>query len=117
MQLEFCGHSSEGWGPQSSLRPFDLTPCFESTVLVSIPSILLLAFGIRRILKLRRRAILIRGSTSRTLSQGKTVRLAFQPNFVAARLFFDLILVERENIETLSFSYHPYGIELTISFL
>jgi hypothetical protein len=75
--MEFCGHSGEGWGPQSSLRSFDLTPCFERTVFFSIPSAFLVLFGILWILKLRRRAILIRGSASRRFSQTKVVSRLF----------------------------------------
>ena len=112
----FCGHSSEGWGPRSPLRSFDLTPCFESTVLFAIPSALLVTFGIPRILKSRRSPIFIRGSTSRRLSQTKTVSLSFLSNFVTAcpRPSF-LSVLSRENIETLSFPYRPYDIKLTIS--
>jgi hypothetical protein len=109
--MEFCGHSSEGWGPQSSLRPFDLTPCFEWTILFSVPSALLVTLGIPRILKLRRNAIFIRGSTSRRLSQTKIVRFDIFAEFLCPP---DSILSvwSRENIETLYFSYRPHDIEL-----
>ena len=93
--MEFCGHSNEGWGPQSSLRPFDLTPCFEWTVLFSIPSALLITFGIQHILKLRRRAIFIRGSTSRRLSSAKIVRSTFFRVFVSTGLDFESLIWEK----------------------
>ena len=32
--------SDEGWGPSSSNRPFDFTPCFENTVLLAVPDAL-----------------------------------------------------------------------------
>ncbi|KAF9909398.1 hypothetical protein BX616_011195 [Lobosporangium transversale] len=36
----FC-HDQEGWGPTSSLRP-SLTPCVENTILLTLPSLILL---------------------------------------------------------------------------
>lgn len=30
--------NDEGWGPNSSKRPFDFTPCFEDTVLLAVPN-------------------------------------------------------------------------------
>jgi hypothetical protein len=110
--MEFCAHSSEGWGPWSPLRSFDLTPCFEWTVLFSIPSALLVAFGIRCILKLRRKAIFIRGSASRRLSQAKIVRLTSCRVFASTQLdFFDRV---EGKYRTLYLSYHTCDIRLTI---
>lgn len=30
-----CRADSEGWGPVSRIRPFDLTPCFEESAVLS----------------------------------------------------------------------------------
>ena len=44
---DLCRHP-EGLGPVSRLRPFDLTPCFEDAVLLSIPLGLLIALSLLR---------------------------------------------------------------------
>lgn len=40
----FCP-SIEGYGPQSLLRTFDLSPCFESAVVLVAPLVFLLVLG------------------------------------------------------------------------
>lgn len=39
----------EGWGPVSTLREFDLTPCFEEGILLSSLLIVLLAVSLFRL--------------------------------------------------------------------
>ena len=46
-----CRHS-EGWGPVSRLRPFDLTPCFEEGILFSVPLGSLIVLGLIRVYQL-----------------------------------------------------------------
>jgi ATP-binding cassette subfamily C (CFTR/MRP) protein 1 len=47
-------HHSEGWGPISRLRPFDLTPCFEEAVLFSVPLGSLIVLSLIRVYQLRK---------------------------------------------------------------
>ncbi|KAI9207232.1 P-loop containing nucleoside triphosphate hydrolase protein [Polychytrium aggregatum] len=50
--LEGLCASPEGWGPWSESRLLDFTPCFENAVLLTIPNLFLLAFGIPRLVGL-----------------------------------------------------------------
>ncbi|KAI9139661.1 hypothetical protein BKA69DRAFT_1084383 [Paraphysoderma sedebokerense] len=45
----------EGWGPWSSDRILDFTPCFEDFIITNIPMLFLILFGIPRLLKLSKR--------------------------------------------------------------
>ncbi|KAI8853927.1 P-loop containing nucleoside triphosphate hydrolase protein [Chytridium lagenaria] len=45
----FCSDDPDGWGPWSALRPFDLTACFENTILAQLPRLLLLLLAIPRL--------------------------------------------------------------------
>jgi ATP-binding cassette, subfamily C (CFTR/MRP), member 1 len=38
--------NGEGWGPGSSKRPFDFTPCFEDTVLLGVPASVFVLFAL-----------------------------------------------------------------------
>ncbi|KAI8611102.1 P-loop containing nucleoside triphosphate hydrolase protein [Chytriomyces sp. MP71] len=51
----FCADSSEGAGPWSRERAFDLTPCFEDTTIALVPPLLLAALGLLRLWTLRKR--------------------------------------------------------------
>jgi ATP-binding cassette subfamily C (CFTR/MRP) protein 1 len=67
--------NSEGWGPVSRLRPFDLTPCFEDAVLLSIPLGLLIVFSLLRSWQLSRLSALRRAQRINTwLLWAKLVR-------------------------------------------
>ncbi|KAF8271622.1 metal resistance protein YCF1 [Lactarius quietus] len=46
-------HHTEGWGPVSRLRPFDLTPCFEEGILFSVPLGSLIFLSLVRVYQLR----------------------------------------------------------------
>ncbi|CDH53086.1 abc metal ion [Lichtheimia corymbifera JMRC:FSU:9682] len=48
-------HNAEGWGPFSSLRGPDFTPCFEDSVVMLVPSIFLLLAGVVRLYILGKR--------------------------------------------------------------
>jgi ATP-binding cassette subfamily C (CFTR/MRP) protein 1 len=68
-------HHSEGWGPISQLRPFDLTPCFEEGVLFSVPLSSLIALSLIRVYQLRKRDALQRTQKiNARLLWGKLVR-------------------------------------------
>ena len=68
-------HHSEGWGPISQLRPFDLTPCFEEGVLFSIPLGSLIALSLVRAYQLRKLDTLQRSQKINVwLLRGKLVR-------------------------------------------
>jgi ATP-binding cassette, subfamily C (CFTR/MRP), member 1 len=41
-----CPNNDEGWGPGSSKRSFDFTPCFEDTVLFPVPNALFILFAL-----------------------------------------------------------------------
>ncbi|KAI8881443.1 multi drug resistance-associated protein MRP [Backusella circina FSU 941] len=51
-------YNPEGWGPYSSIRQPDFTPCFEDTVVMMIPSVYLLIAGCIRFWTLSKRKIL-----------------------------------------------------------
>jgi hypothetical protein len=62
----------EGWGPQSRLRQFDFTPCFEDTILFAVPETIFVISALATLKKLsERREIPYRKSLFLTL---KTVR-------------------------------------------
>lgn len=68
-----------GWGPVSSLRPFDFTPCFEQGVLIPICLIFLLIVGVPRVWILLRdkgdhAGESLRGRKSWFMLQAKLVR-------------------------------------------
>lgn len=65
-------YSSEGWGPYSSVRPTDLTPCFESAA-VAVTALLLLAVGAGTLVAFRRRPRIGRGQASASLLGWKLV--------------------------------------------
>ena len=50
-------HHSEGWGPVSKQRPFDLTPCFEDGALVGGSLAFLFLGAILRTYQLRSKEI------------------------------------------------------------
>ncbi|KAI8647805.1 multi drug resistance-associated protein MRP [Parasitella parasitica] len=56
-------YNSEGWGPFSSIRHPDFTPCFEDTIVLLIPSVYVLAAGIIRFWILSKRAQLSKDAT------------------------------------------------------
>ncbi|KAI0285929.1 metal resistance protein YCF1 [Russula aff. rugulosa BPL654] len=73
---DLCRHS-EGWGPVSRLRPFDLTPCFEDAVF-SVPLGLLIALSFLRSWHLSRLSALRRTQKINTwLLWAKLVILGF----------------------------------------
>jgi ATP-binding cassette subfamily C (CFTR/MRP) protein 1 len=47
-------HHSEGWGPVSRFRPFDLTSCFEEGILFSVPLGSLIVLSLVRVYQLYR---------------------------------------------------------------
>lgn len=68
-------HHSEGWGPVSRLRPFDLTPCFEEGVLFSVPLGSLIVLSLFRVYQLGQLVALQRTQkTNVRLLWGKLVR-------------------------------------------
>lgn len=69
----FCP-DSEGWGPASDLRQFDLTPCFEGGVIV--PSVLgvFVLVAATRTLYLQRRPIRPENAKTRKWLATKLVR-------------------------------------------
>src|SRR6266478_6239758 len=85
---DLCRHP-EGWGPVSRLRPFDLTPCFEDAVLLSVPLGLLVALGLLRSWHLSRLSALRRTQKVNTwLLWAKLVRV------FACSLLFIVIVME-----------------------
>ncbi|KAI8342383.1 hypothetical protein BC941DRAFT_139243 [Chlamydoabsidia padenii] len=47
--------NSEGWGPFSTIRVPDFTPCFEESVVLLIPAAYLIVFGMARVWVLTKR--------------------------------------------------------------
>ncbi|KAG8872786.1 hypothetical protein FRC20_009062 [Serendipita sp. 405] len=45
---------AEGWGPVSNRRVFDLTPCFEDTILLAIPALIFSGFALVNLWKLNK---------------------------------------------------------------
>lgn len=71
-------HHSEGWGPVSQLRPFDLTPCFEEAVLFTVPLGSLIVLSLIRVFQLRQFVALQRAQKINVrLLWGKLVRAHF----------------------------------------
>ncbi|OAD00212.1 hypothetical protein MUCCIDRAFT_166009 [Mucor lusitanicus CBS 277.49] len=56
-------YNPEGWGPFSSIRQPDFTPCFEDTVVMLIPSIYVLVAGFVRVWMLSKRTQLSKDAT------------------------------------------------------
>lgn len=50
----FC-RSIEGYGPRSTLRKFDFTPCFESAVLLPAPYLILIVAGLVDVARIQRK--------------------------------------------------------------
>ncbi|KCV70415.1 hypothetical protein H696_02759 [Fonticula alba] len=48
--IDFCG--PEGFGPGSSLREFDLTPCFQATIVSFLPQLFVILLGVPLLYKL-----------------------------------------------------------------
>ena len=65
-------YNGEGWGPYSSLRDTDLTPCFESSVIV-VPALLLVLVGSLIVGLLARQQRRARGGMSERLLGWKLV--------------------------------------------
>ena len=61
----YHGHH-EGWGPVSTLREFDLTPCFEEGIILSTPLVVLLLVSLFRLWGITPKA------TNRTLTSRST---------------------------------------------
>ncbi|KAI9363460.1 hypothetical protein DFJ73DRAFT_811265 [Zopfochytrium polystomum] len=49
------GSDGEGWGPWSSNRSFDLTTCFEDSVLLNVPSVIFFLLAVPRLVVVLRR--------------------------------------------------------------
>ena len=64
----------EGWGPVSSLRQFDLTPCFEEGVVLSSPLVLFVVLAAFRVYAFRNLESHPRGRKSRLFLWAKLVR-------------------------------------------
>lgn len=67
-------YDREGWGPYSKIRETDLTPCFESGVLV-VPALLLVIVGSLVVGLLARKDKRVRGKQSERLLGWKLVSL------------------------------------------
>lgn len=75
-------HHSEGWGPVSRLRAFDLTPCFEEGVLISVPLGSLIVLSLIRVYQLRQFVALQRTQKINVrLLWGKLVRGRFKSGY------------------------------------
>ena len=81
-------HDAEGWKSISSLRSFDLTPCFEEGVLLSSLHALVLVAAVYRSFSVASLHSLERGVKSRWVLRGKIVRLC------SSQIPFRLIPVE-----------------------
>lgn len=64
----------EGWGPVSTARPFDLTPCFEEGILLSTLLVLFVIAGVFRCWALRSWEVLPRCRKSLWVLRAKLVR-------------------------------------------
>ncbi|CAO3622955.1 unnamed protein product [Cunninghamella blakesleeana] len=69
--------NGEGWGPFSEERVPDFTFCFEESVIMLIPSVFLLVFGMARIWTLSKRDDLTSDMTHNWLYFAKMTTLAF----------------------------------------
>jgi ATP-binding cassette subfamily C (CFTR/MRP) protein 1 len=79
-------HHSEGWGPVSQLRPFDLTPCFEEAILFSVPLGSLIVLSLVRVFRLRQFVALQRTQKLNVrLLWGKLVRAHFNSGRLSFR--------------------------------
>ncbi|KAI8093508.1 multi drug resistance-associated protein MRP [Halteromyces radiatus] len=67
--------NSEGWGPFSSVRVPDFTPCFEESVVLLVPAAYLILFGMARIWILSKRENLSSDMTRNWLYFAKLITL------------------------------------------
>ncbi|ORZ17222.1 multi drug resistance-associated protein MRP [Absidia repens] len=71
---DFCPNN-EGWGPFSTVRVPDFTPCFEESVVLLVPAAYLLVFGLARVWILSKRENLSSDMTRNWLYFAKMITL------------------------------------------
>ncbi|KAK9764159.1 hypothetical protein K7432_008560, partial [Basidiobolus ranarum] len=71
----------EGWGPWSSLRTIDFTPCFENGFLALLPIVFLVIFGFPRLHRLRQKF---------ELPENNTIVLHYWAKMITLFLIFSL---------------------------
>ncbi|KAG0166831.1 hypothetical protein DFQ30_006735 [Apophysomyces sp. BC1015] len=94
----------EGWGPFSTVRVPDFTPCFEDTVVMLVPSAFLLIFGVVRLWILSRREPLPSDMTRNWLYFAKLTTLILLLFTTATSAFFSVLRSDRwiDNVQILS---------------
>lgn len=64
----------EGWGPLSSVRELDLTPCFETGVLLNIPVVLLIITLVYQLVNIKKKGPWqVRSAASKRILKTKLV--------------------------------------------
>lgn len=82
----------EGWGPFSRIRTPDFTPCFEDSVVMMVPAVFLMVFGIVRLWQLSKRNSLPLDMTSNWLYFAKMSVLALLTIMTVAMASRSIIL-------------------------
>ena len=83
----YHGHR-EGWGPVSSLREFDLTPCFEEGIILSTLLVFVLVVSLFRLWGIKSKATDHTLTTrSASVLKGKLVCSVVVPPASMARVF------------------------------